>query len=183
MISNIQIKDIKGYEGLYAITSCGKIYSYTSKKFLKPIQQKNGYLRICLSKNNIRKNFLIHRLVIETYNPVDNMENLQVNHINENKVNNFLNNLQWVTPKDNINYGNRNTKAGKKISKANKNHKALSKPIICIETKIIYPSIHEAARQLNFDSSYLAKSVKMGKKVYGFTWEYIEIKESSIYDF
>ena len=153
MISNIQIKDIKGYEGLYAITSCGKIYSYTSKKFLKPIQQKNGYLRICLSKNNIRKNFLIHRLVIETYNPVDNMENLQVNHLNENKVNNFLNNLQWVTPKDNINYDNRNA------------------------------SIHEAARQLNFDSSYLAKSVKMGKKAYGFTWKYIEIKENSIYDF
>lgn len=118
MISNIQIKDIKGYEGLYAITSCGKIYSYTSKKFLKPIQQKNGYLRICLSKNNIRKNFLIHRLVIETYNPVDSMENLQVNHLNENKVNNFLNNLQWVTPKDNINYGNRNAKAGKKDFKS-----------------------------------------------------------------
>ena len=55
MIFNIQIKDIKGYEGLYAITSCGKIYSYTSKKFLKPIQQKSGYLRICLSKIILEK--------------------------------------------------------------------------------------------------------------------------------
>lgn len=172
MIFNTQIKDISGYEGLYAITSCGKVYSYTSKKFLKPAQQGNGYLRICLSKNNIRKNFLIHRLVIETYNPVDNMENLQVNHLDENKRNNNLNNLQWVSSKENINYGKRNEKAGEKIAKANKNHKALSKPIICIETNIIYPSIHEAARQLNFDSSYLAKCIKMGKKAYGFTWEY-----------
>lgn len=110
MISNIQIKDIKGYEGLYAITSYGKIYSYTSKKFLKPIQQKNGYLRICLSKNNIRKNFLIHRLVIETYNPVDNfyggIKGLQKQQLRDNQKREYCLShnipLYEISYKDNI---------------------------------------------------------------------------------
>lgn len=100
-------KDIKGYEGRYAITSCGKVWSYRSNKFLKPQKDKDGYLVVDLVVNYQRKNYKIHRLVAEAYIP--NPENKpQVNHRDENKENNCINNLDWMTGKENCNYGTRN---------------------------------------------------------------------------
>ena len=98
------MKDVIGYEGLYAVTSCGKIWSYRSKIFLKPQVDKDGYLQIILSKNGQKKNYKIHRLVAQAYLP--NPEGLpQVNHKDENKANNCLQNLEWCDPKYNTNYG------------------------------------------------------------------------------
>ena len=55
--------EIKGYEGLYSITSCERIYSHRNKKFLKPVIDRTNYYVVSLSKNNKKKKFLIHRLV------------------------------------------------------------------------------------------------------------------------
>ena len=86
------MKDIKNYEGLYAITSCGKVWSYRSKKFLKPGPAKNGYLQVGLIKDKETKRVLIHRLVAEAY--LDNPNNYEtVDHIDFDKTNNCLNNL------------------------------------------------------------------------------------------
>ena len=94
------MKDIKNYEGLYAVTSCGKVYSYKRKKFLKPLATIWGYLRVNLYKDDKMKSYMIQRLVAEAYIP--NPENLpQVDHIDENKTHNYLNNLQWITSRDN----------------------------------------------------------------------------------
>ena len=94
------MKDIKGYEGLYAITPEGEVWSYKRKKFLTPYTSGNGYLKVHLFKDNEEKQYYIHRLVAEAYIP--NMDNLpQVDHINEDKTNNCVNNLQWITNKDN----------------------------------------------------------------------------------
>lgn len=94
------MKDIDGYEGLYAITSCGKVWSYRTKKFLKPAKMKNGYLRVGLCKDNKQKFFYVHRLVSETYIP--NPENLEtVDHIDGNKEHNYINNLRWLSREDN----------------------------------------------------------------------------------
>ena len=94
------MKDIKNYEGLYAVTSCGKVWSYKYKKFLKPEDNGHGYLRVKLCKDGKEKKYMIHRLVAEAYLP--NHENLpQVDHIDENKTHNYLNNLQWITNRDN----------------------------------------------------------------------------------
>ena len=94
------MKDVKNYEGLYAVTSCGKIWSYKYKKFLKPEDNGHGYLRVKLCKDGKEKKYMIHRLVAEAYLP--NHENLpQVDHIDENKTHNYLNNLQWITNRDN----------------------------------------------------------------------------------
>ena len=57
------MKDVVGYEGLYAVTSCGKVYSYKSKKFLKPLKDKDGYLQVNLHKDGEQKTYKIHRLV------------------------------------------------------------------------------------------------------------------------
>ena len=99
------MKDIKGYEGLYAVTSCGKVYSYKNKKFLKPRKGSNGYFQVNLCKDGKMKQYLIHRLVAEAYIP--NPDNLpQVDHIDGNKTHNYLNNLQWITNRDNCRKSN-----------------------------------------------------------------------------
>ena len=86
---------------------------------------KDGYDRVRLTlSNGKRRNFPVHRLVLTNFNPVSNMENLQVNHIDGNKHNNNLENLEWCTCKENIHHamriGLRNDKgennAGHKLS-------------------------------------------------------------------
>lgn len=109
------MKDIQGYENKYAITSCGKVWSYKSKRFLIPHADKDGYLTVDLRKDGKRKAMKIHRLVAMAYIP-NPEQKPQVNHLDENKQNNALNNLSWATGKENANYGNRN----KKISEAHK---------------------------------------------------------------
>ena len=94
------MKDIKGYEGLYAVTSCGKIWSYKNKKFLNPSTNKKGYFQVVLYKNGKPKTHKVHRLLAEAYIP--NPDNLpQVDHIDNDKTHNYINNLQWITNRDN----------------------------------------------------------------------------------
>lgn len=108
------MKDVVGYEGLYAITSCGKVWSYKNECFMKPRTIRNGYLQVGLRKNGERKFYYIHRLVAEAYLP--NTENLpEINHKDENKANNCLQNLEWCDHKYNINYGTRTKKTKKPI--------------------------------------------------------------------
>ena len=98
------MKDIKGYEGIYGITSCGKVWSYKSKRFLTPMAYDNGYLYVNLYKDGKRKNCYVHRLVAEAYIP--NPDNLpQIDHIDNNKNHNYLNNLKWITCRDNVRKG------------------------------------------------------------------------------
>ena len=160
-----RMKDIKNYEGLYAVTSCGKVWSYRSKKFLKPTRKANGYLRVCLYKNKEKNYFYVHRLILETYCPCDDMDRLQVNHRNENKENNCLNNLEWMAAKDNMNHGTRNKRAGDKLGKR----------VLCVETKIIYSSAHEADRQTGVCYQNITKVCRRERKTAGgYHWRYID---------
>ena len=156
------MKDIKNYEGLYAITSCGKVWSYKSKKFLKPGLLNTGYLLITLCKNGELKQFLVHRLVAEAYLP--NPHNLpQVNHKDEVKTHNWINNLEWCDAKYNNNYGTRNKRASKKVQ--------------CIETGQIFDSITEAANFINRGVAALSMCLTgKNKSCAGYHWKYIEVK-------
>ena len=108
------MKDVKNYEGLYAVTSCGKIWSYRRQKFLKPGIYKKGYLYVNLCKDGKAKSYAVHRLVAEAYIP--NPDNLpMINHKDECKTNNCLQNLEWCDASYNINYGTRNEKIKKPI--------------------------------------------------------------------
>lgn len=112
-------KDIKGYEGLYQVSNYGRVkslnYRRTGKeRLLKQILHTNGYFYVRLYKSN--KWFSIHRLVAETFIP--NPENLPcVNHKDEVKTNNHVDNLEWCTNEYNLNFGSRNERISETLSK------------------------------------------------------------------
>ena len=111
-------KDKKDYEEHYQVSNCGRIKSikFGKEKILKLIKDKDGYLQVTLCKNGIQKNYKVHRLVAEAFLP--NPDNLpQVNHKDENKLNNNVDNLEWCTNEYNINYGTGIERRSKKRSK------------------------------------------------------------------
>lgn len=92
-------KEIPDYEGLYQISNFGNVKSLISNKILKPSKDRFGYVRFNALKNKKAKTLRIHRLVMEIFNPIDNI--MQVNHIDGNKLNNRLDNLEWCTDSEN----------------------------------------------------------------------------------
>lgn len=94
------MKDIKGYEGIYAITEDGQVWSYKRQIFMKPYKQ-NGYLLVSLFKDGNSKNYRIHRLVAGAYLPNPN-NYPEVHHINSIKTDNRIENLAWVNKEDNL---------------------------------------------------------------------------------
>ena len=102
-------KDIKGYEGKYQISNLGNVRSlYDTNQFKKTFRikklslgERSGYKVIALTKNGKRKSFQVHRLVAEAFIP--NLQNKPfINHIDENRINNNVNNLEWCTQKENV---------------------------------------------------------------------------------
>ena len=99
-------KDIPNYEGLYQISDTGRIKSLKRNIILKPSTNKN-YFKIILCKNGSKKTYFIHRLVAIAF--ISNPKNLlEVNHIDGNKLNNNVNNLEWCTRKENVEHSIRN---------------------------------------------------------------------------
>ena len=113
------MQDIPGFEGCYAITEEGQVWSHYRKRFIALNTTKLGYKEALLSKGGSRKHYQVHRLVLMTYAPIEGMENMDVNHIDEDKSNNHISNLCWMRHQDNCNYGGRN----QKISEHNGNRR------------------------------------------------------------
>ena len=175
MSNNELWKDIKfvnngkeyDYTGKYQISSKGRVKQLAhtdakgnkrKEKIMKNKKDKYGYQFIGLTKNYKRNYFSIHRLVALCFIP--NPNNLpQVNHIDENKLNNTIGNLEWCTSKYNINYGNHNKRAAA-TRKANGTYDKISKPVYCITNNTVYASAREAARKLNLNQSSITKCLK-----------------------
>ena len=104
-------KDIVGFEGVYQVSNLGNVRRiiFRNKQVTKaqvtrmaPIVKDNGYVYVSLRNKGIRKNHYVHRLVMSAF--VGENVDLEVNHIDFNRSNNVLSNLEYCTHKENINY-------------------------------------------------------------------------------
>ena len=170
-------KAIAGYEEIYEVSDLGRVRSlkFWKEKILKPQKDKGGYLHVGLSKDGQIKHTYVHRLVAEAFIP--NPQGLEtVNHKDEDKTNNSVANLEWMSNKDNLNYGTRN----KRVSEARLNHPAFSKKVQMFdkstgELLATFPSIHEAERVTGIAQSHIS-SCCLGKlkSAGGYKWRYIQ---------
>ena len=179
-------KDIPEYEGLYQASNLGRIKSL--KRFRKgkngslvPVKERIlkprlvfGYYMIGLRKQSTQKKYLVHRLVWITFNG-QIPEGLQVNHINEVKTDNKLENLNLMTAKENCNWGTRNERTGKVL----KNRKDQSKSVLQydLQDNFVkeYPSTHQVEREKGFNQGAINKCCKgKYKTAYGYKWKYKE---------
>ena len=169
-------KEIAGYKGLYEVSDQGRVKSlkYGKERILKPGKNTCGYLLVCICKDGQKKMSFVHRLVAEAF--IQNPNNLEtINHKDEVKTNNTVSNLEWMSMKDNINYGTHN----KRGSEAKINHPSLSKQVQMLdkstgELLASFPSTREAERvtgtaQQNISSCCNGKKKSAG----GYVWRYI----------
>lgn len=172
-------KAVEGFEGLYEVSNIGRVKSLgngnsnnSKERILKQARVKK-YWKICLSKNGRVKFILVHTLVGKAFIP--NPENLpEINHINENGLDNRAENLEWISHRDNCNYGTRN----KRSSENRINHPLKSKKVLQFtkegEFIIEYPSTMEAERQTKINHCSISRccSDKKYKSAGGFIWRY-----------
>ena len=168
-------KDIPGYEGLYKVSNTGKVKSMNYRhsdvpRILATVDNGYGYYIVILYLNSVRKSASVHRLVWTAFNgPIP--EGLQINHLNENKADNRLENLSLCTPKENTNYGTRNKRAGekhcKRIQMLDKNNNILK----------TFNSLKEAAQFLNKNKTTANSNISSclhgkSKSAYGYKWKF-----------
>lgn len=159
---------IDGVEWNYEVSSYGRVRNIKTGRVLKQYIDRDGYLRLELKHNKKGKGFGVHRLVALMFIENNDDTKTQVNHIDENKKNNMVDNLEWVTPKENMNHGTRNQRAGEILSKRN------LKLVRCIETGQVFESLKQASEYLGVNKSALCSCLKGRTKTCGnLHWEYI----------
>ena len=177
-------KDIAGYEGFYQISSLGRVKSLArvitksngvklnvKETIRKQSKCPKGYLFISLNGENKRKMHKVHRLVAETFIP--NPDNKpQVNHIDGNKRNNKVENLEWVTNSENqihaLDKGlvkrNINSHRSKRVRQYTRDGMFIKE----------FPSVAQVERELGFKNRHVATACRGEEKTaYGYVWKYV----------
>lgn len=151
----IPVKDIPGFEGLYAATEDGRIYSFKRKKFLKACGEAGNYQIVCICN----KCYYVHRLVAMAWIPNPN-NYPEINHIDKVKDHNWASNLEWCTKYYNLAYS----------------FKRRYKPVRCIELNKEYPSITQAAKAHGGHPTNLLECLNAGahRTFKGYHWEYVK---------
>jgi hypothetical protein len=184
---------IEGFGEIYQVSNLGRVrskdrlesrvngktntcYQFTRKgQILKQKPNQYGYIQLELNNSKRKKNILVHRLVAMTFIGLPNDEKHQVNHIDGNKTNNQIENLEWVTAKENMRHAHNNklivhkkgefSPRAKKIMQIDKNSGEIIKIWGCVK------SIETELNYLQGNISDVANG--NGKTAYGFKWKYI----------
>lgn len=164
-------RDIKGYEGLYQVSNLGRVKSlYDGGESIRRIGRKpEGYLDVDLYKCGMGKTHYVHRLVAEAFIP-NPYELPQVNHIDEDKTNNCVWNLEWCDRKYNMNYGTGKIRSAEKRSKRVYQY---TKSGVFVRS---YKSVNEASRQTGIAFAHIsdvAINKPHCKTAGGYVWSYI----------
>ena len=181
-MTDIEIwKDIKDYEGLYQVSNWGRVKNLKTKRIMRGWKTKSGYRMICLCKEKRKEYFYIHRLVGESFLP--NLDNKpQINHKIEGDIGKTINmvifnedgtvnkektTIEWVTAKENCNYGTHNEKSAMGRSK-----KVFQ---FSLDGTFIkeWSSASEIERKLGFYQGGISMCcLGKCKSAYGFLWKY-----------
>ena len=162
----------------YEVYEDGRIWSYKTKRFLKPTTRKDGYQQVHLTDNEGKsKWYQLHRVVWESVTGSPIPEGYEINHRNEIKTDNrFFENLELVTHKENCNYGSRNERSAK--SRINGKRSKQVGAYKDGELIFRFPSLNEARRQ-GFNSGHISDCcrncyLREGNNVYkGYSWKYL----------
>lgn len=180
-------RPIEGFEGQYEVSNTGKIRSidrkvYQQGKFvsyggteMKPYHNNRGYQMIALSKGNKKKRLLVHRLVAIAFIP--NIDNLPcINHKDENKDNNNVNNLEWCNHKYNCNYGTHMERVAQKQSIG------VVMYTLNGERLRVYKSSKEAERETGIPHSGIMRCCKgLQNSCCGYTWTYSDSERTPVF--
>lgn len=153
----------------YYVNEYGSVWSGVTNKKMSYMHDKDGYLRVRLTLNNgKRRNIPVHRLVLMMHNPVDNMMELQVNHIDGNKHNNNLSNLEWVTSHENILHA---VKIGLRNDKGECNYFHVLTEKKALEIKSLYSTGKYTQKQLG--KMFGVQEETAGRIIRGKAWKHL----------
>ena len=187
-MENIEIwKDIENYEGLYQVSNLGRvrslerdvyysngIISHLKEKILVPVLDKDGYQIVSLYKNRKLKTMKVHRLVAMAFIP--NPENKpQINHKDEVKNNNVVENLEWCTSKYNALYGTRIQRCVQNRKSQKLGNHPRAKPVFCEELNKTFDCAKRVEEELGIWGTSIGKACKGERNTAGgFHWRYVD---------
>lgn len=155
-------KPVAGFEGLYEVSNLGRV---KGKRVLKP-NNTGKYFQVCLSKNGRKYYVSIHRMVAMAFVPNPNGFP-EVNHKDENKLNNAADNLEWISRMSNLRYGTRLERIGKAKSKS---VQAFNAEGVLVKE---YASIKEAATKTGLASINISRCCRgIYKRSGGYIWRF-----------
>lgn len=159
-------KPVPGYEGRYLVSNLGAVVSATTGKPMSLSVNPRGYFKVTLHNGRKLRTFTVHRLVAICF--VENQNQYrEVNHIDENKLNNRADNLEWCTRKYNVSYGSRISKQQVKVSKPVIQYGKTNEPLAK------FGSISKAARKFGLSVSSISACCKGKRKSCGgYRWQY-----------
>lgn len=166
-------KDIPNYEGLYQVSNLGRIKSFRkctkhrwqNEYILKPSKSNNGYLQVTLYDNTVRHKFLVHRLVAEAF--IQNPQELpHVNHKDENRYNNSVNNLEWCTAEYNNAYGTA------RVRMIDTKSTPIEQRTLDGKLIAVYRSTRIASELLGINRGTLKDAINKGRPCSGYLWKY-----------
>jgi hypothetical protein len=179
--------DISGYDGVYQVSRSGIVRSLDRisvssngvirrdyGRILSQSKNPKGYMYVNLSKNGYTRGHLVHRLVAQTF-LLNDMMKPQVNHIDGNKQNNCVSNLEWATELENISHAFENNL----INRERSQYVMMMKPVKCVDLGVVFDSISDATKFVRDNGNPKAYSSKItdcakGRLItaYGYKWKY-----------